>query len=44
MVEIRAGPQASRLRVLKYPLIHIRVALIEIRRRDACAPARILIL
>ena len=30
MVELRAGPQASRLRVLKYLHIHIRFALIEL--------------
>ncbi|MBK9709397.1 MAG: hypothetical protein IPO77_21140 [Acidobacteria bacterium] len=30
MVEIRAGAQASRLRVLKYLHIHIRFALIEL--------------
>ena len=30
MVEIRAGPQASRLRVLKYLPIHMRLALIEL--------------
>ncbi len=30
MVEIRAGAQASRLRVLKYQHIHIRFALIEL--------------
>ena len=30
MVELRAGPQASRLRVLKYLPIHIRFALIDL--------------